>query len=260
MSWLCGDWLSRIPGCESCLKEPGLSICEHTTRVVKSIGAILLPQDCFLCGGATESELLCAACAEDLPSLSQTSCPICALPTPGASICGVCLKQAPHFDATHSLFRYAFPVDRLVQALKYQHRLAVASFFAHALRESSNTWLSQADLVLALPLSSQRLRERGFNQALEIARPLARQLGVPLLIDGYTRTIDTAPQASLPWKERRKNIQGAFECALDLTGKSVIVVDDVMTTGATLNEFARTLKKHGVTKVVNLVVARALRH
>ncbi|MDD5174826.1 MAG: phosphoribosyltransferase family protein [Sterolibacterium sp.] len=147
-----------------------------------------------------------------------------------------------------------------MQALKYQHRLVVAGFFAHTLREASPTTLRQADLLLALPLSALRLRERGFNQALEIARPLARQLALPLLIDGYTRVIDTAPQASLPWKERRKNIQGAFECFLDLTGKTVIVVDDVMTTGATLNEFARTLKKNGAAKVINWAVARALKH
>lgn len=192
--------------------------------------------------------------------MTLSSCPVCALPTPSAGVCGACLKQAPYFDATHCCFRYAFPVDRLVQALKYRQRLVVSNFFARALLEASPTASRQADLLLALPLSARRLHERGFNQALEIARPLARQLGLRLLTDGYTRVIDTAPQASLPWKERRKNIQGAFECTLDLTGMTVIVVDDVMTTGATLNEFARTLKKHGATKVTNWVVARALKH
>lgn len=228
-------------------------------RVGKWLGAALLPQDCFLCGAASGAALLCAACGNDLPRLPAATrrCPVCALPTPGGETCGACLKQPPHFDATHACFRYDFPVDRLVQALKYRHRLVIADYFATSLLEALPR--AQSDLLLALPLSAQRLRERGFNQALEIARPLARRLGLPLPLDGYARVIDTAPQTGLPWNERRKNIQGAFECALDLSGKSIAVVDDVMTTGATLNEFARTLKKHGAASVTNWVVARALR-
>lgn len=223
----------------------------------------MLPQDCFLCAAAAGNDLLCQACANDLPRLPGFCCPVCALPTPLGETCGVCLKQAPHFDATLSCFSYLFPVDCLVQALKYRHRLVVSDFLANALLEALATPPNlppPADLLLALPLSAPRLRQRGFNQALEIARPLSRRLGLPLLVDGYTRVIDTAPQASLPWKERRQNIRGAFECTLDLTGKTVIVVDDVMTTGATLNEFARTLKKHGAARVSNWVTARALKH
>lgn len=222
-----------------------------------------MPQDCFLCAAAAGNDLLCKACSDDLPRLPGFCCPVCALPTPSGETCGTCLKQAPHFDATRSCFSYLFPVDRLVQALKYRHRLVVADFLAHALLEALATPAKlppPADLLLALPLSAQRLRQRGFNQALEIARPLARRLEIPLLLDGYARAIDTAPQASLPWKARHQNIRGAFECALDLTGKEVIVVDDVMTTGATLNEFARTLKKHGAARVSNWVAARALKH
>lgn len=227
-------------------------------RAGRQLGAAVLPQDCFLCGAASGDELLCCACGSDLPRLPALRCPVCALPTPQGETCGACLKSPPHFDATLACFSYAFPVDRLVQALKYRHRLAVSGYLANALRAASPPPVS-ADLLLALPLSAQRLRQRGFNQALEIARPLARHLGLPLPVDGYRRVVDTAPQASLPWKERHKNMQGAFECDLDFSGKAVIVVDDVMTTGATLNEFARTLKKHGAAKVINWVVARALR-
>ncbi len=113
--------------------------------------------------------------------------------------------------------------------------------------------------MMAVPLSLARLQERGFNQALEIARPLARQLGLPLIRTGVVRALHTPPQANLPWKERQKNIRGAFECQIDLTGQSVIVVDDVMTTGATLDELARTLKKHGATHVTNWVAARTVK-
>lgn len=212
-----------------------------------------------MCGAASGDQLLCKPCTADLPRLPTLRCPTCALPTPQGETCGACLAEPPYFDATMACFSYEFPVDRLIQALKYQHRLLVADFLSHALSHSVSS-TEQMGLLLALPLSVQRMRERGFNQAVELARPLAAHLGVPLLIDGYRRTVDTQPQTTLPWKERQKNIQGAFECGTDLTGKHVAVVDDVMTTGATLNEFARTLKKHGAARVTNWVIARALRN
>ena len=242
--------------------EKRLSISpDLAARFRKTLGLALLPQDCFLCGAAAGNGLLCTDCGAGLPRLPVPCCPVCALPTPAGETCGACLKQAPHFDATRACFSYHFPVDCLVQALKYQHRLVVAGFLAQAMLEiQTPSKFPPADLLLALPLSEQRLRQRGFNQAREIARPLAARLGLPLLLDGYRRAMDTAPQASLPWKERHRNIRGAFECALDLTGKAVIVVDDVMTSGATLDEFARTLKKHGATSVSNWVAARALKH
>ncbi|MBP9713432.1 MAG: ComF family protein [Sterolibacterium sp.] len=219
----------------------------------------LLPQDCFLCAAPAGSALLCAACTSELPVLPAPNCPICALPTPAGSVCGACLKSPPYFDATTARYRYGFPVDRLVQALKYQHTLAVARCCAQAMLQSPPAAIPKADLLMALPLSSQRLAERGFNQAVEIARPLAQQLHLPLHTSGYARTIHTPPQARLPWKERHKNIRGAFECSLNLAGKHILVIDDVMTTGSSLNEFARTLKKHGAARVSNWVYARALR-
>lgn len=217
----------------------------------------LLPQDCFLCAAPAGDSLLCPACIASLSHLTPERCPICALPAPDANICGACLKQAPHFDATQAVFRYEFPLDRLIQSLKYAHRLAGADFLGQALAKLPLPF--RPDLILPVPLAPARLAERGFNQAIEIARPLARVLGVPLEISGVHRRRDTAPQASLPWKERKQNIRHAFECELDLTGKTVLVVDDVMTTGATLDELARTLKAHGAAQVENFVVARALR-
>jgi ComF family protein len=200
---------------------------------------------------------LCAACVAGLPRLTPERCPVCALPTPGSAVCGACLKQAPHFDATRAVFRYEFPLDRLIQSLKYAHRLAGADFLGRELAQSPVPF--QPDLILPVPLSPARLAERGFNQAVELARPLARALGVSLETSRVHRRRDTAPQASLPWKERKQNIRHAFECELDLTGKTVLVVDDVMTTGATLDELARTLKAHGAARVENCVLARALK-
>lgn len=226
-------------------------------KAINSAANALLPQDCFLCAARAGDCLLCPACVAGLPRLTPERCPLCALPTPGAAVCGACLKQAPHFDATQAVFRYEFPLDRLIQSLKYAHRLAGADFLGRELAQLSLP--VRPDLILPVPLAPERLAERGFNQALELARPLARLLGVPLETRHIHRRRNTAPQASLPWKERKQNIRHAFECEIDLTGKSVLVVDDVMTTGATLDELARTLKQHGAVRVENFVVARALK-
>ena len=218
--------------------------------------ARLLPQDCTVCGQDSGDRLVCPACEADLPHLAGPLCPICALPATDGAVCGACQSAPPHFDATTAAFRYAFPVEHIVQGLKYRHRLPLAGWLADALLRRIGS--SRGDCILPLPLSAQRMKERGFNQAQEIARPLAQQLGLPLVSDACIRVRDGAPQASLPWKERQDNIRNAFECRIDLTGRTVAVVDDVMTTGATLNEFARTLKLHGAARVENWVVVRTL--
>jgi len=210
--------------------------------------------DCLLCGEESGPELLCAACAAELPALAE-HCPQCALPSPAGAVCGSCLDRPPHYDRTLALWRYEFPCDRLVQALKYRARLALAGFFARSLASRP---LPEVDLIVPMPLHPKRLAERGFNQALEIARGLARRLGRPIEPRGALRVKDTPPQTRLPYEERAKNVRGAFLCKLDLSGASVAVVDDVMTTGATLNELARALKRAGATKVENFVIARTV--
>ncbi|PKO82841.1 MAG: phosphoribosyltransferase [Betaproteobacteria bacterium HGW-Betaproteobacteria-11] len=217
----------------------------------------LLAQDCLLCGANSGQDMLCPPCAANLPALDAPCCPCCAQPVPIAGTCGACLARPPRFDATFALWRYAFPLDQLIQSLKYAHRIASADFFGQAL--AALPCVAPPDLILPVPLSATRLAERGFNQSVEIARPLARRLGVPLELAHVLRCRDTTPQASLPWKERAKNVRHAFECRLDLSGKTVWLIDDVMTTGATLDELARTLKAHGAARVENRVVARAVK-
>ncbi len=231
---------------------------------LRAIGAALLPRDCLLCSAASNNAVLCPDCNDHLPRLTTQRCPQCALPTPTADRCGACLKQAPYFDATTAIWQYDFPIDRMIQSLKYSRRLASADFFGAELAllavPPTTLLASPLDFILPVPLSAQRLKQRGFNQSVEIARPLARQLGIPLELKNIHRHRDTTPQTTLPWKERAKNIRHAFECHIDLTGKTVLVVDDVMTTGATLNELARTLKAHGAVRVENCVLARALKN
>ncbi|MBC7944888.1 MAG: ComF family protein [Burkholderiales bacterium] len=223
-------------------------------RCLKS-AQILVPQSCVLCSGGSSETALCAPCLAALPRLARERCPVCTLPTLSGEVCGACLRHRPKFDRVDCALVYAFPADTLIQALKYDGNLAVAKVLGAVLKASV---ADRPDLILAMPLSKQRLRERGFNQALEIAKFVARELDIPIAIDSCRKTRDTPPQTALPWKERAKNVRGAFVCDMNLAGKKVAVVDDVMTTGATLNEFAATLRKSGASEVSGWIAARTL--
>ena len=209
-----------------------------------------------MCGEESAGEAVCEACACALPHRPQTACPCCGLPGLGGGCCAACERDQPAYDATLALYDFVFPVDAMVHALKYRHRLAMASFFGAALAARAHDFGAQADLVLPMPLHPRRLAERGFNQAVELARPLARARGLPLGLAVVRKMRDIPAQAGLDREARLRNPRGVFECDVSLQGQRVIVVDDVMTTGATLGELARTLKRQGASWVGNLVVAR----
>ena len=217
----------------------------------------ILPQDCLLCGAFSGRAKICAGCAADLPCHPQACCPVCALPTLHGAICGHCLKRPPHFGSTRAAYTYAFPLDRLVQSLKYGHNLAVVSLLADTLATQAAKH-PLPDALIPMPLHPNRLRQRGFNQAHEIAQRIARILRLPVLPQAAARVIDTAPQASLPLKQRRNNLRGAFACDHNLQGKRVAIVDDVMTSGSTLDALAEALLKAGALEVQCWVVARAV--
>jgi ComF family protein len=223
----------------------------------KRLADKLFPQDCLLCGDPIAELLLCVACRADLPLLAATRCPVCALPTAQGTPCGRCIANLPGFDATLAAMAYAYPLEPLILHYKYGTGIALASLFADAI-DGAIPAEGLPDVVTAIPLSRARLVERGFNQALEIAKPLAARRGIPLRADLCVRVRHTGAQADLPYRERRKNVHGAFACIEDLSGMTVAVVDDVMTTGSTLDEFARTLKKWGAARVINWVLARTL--
>jgi ComF family protein len=204
---------------------------------------------CFVCRG-TARETLCEYCDAELPRLRQPACPRCALESASGALCGRCLAQPPHYDATVAALAYRFPADALVHALKFRGELALAPFLSSLLR--ARIGAQAPDCIVPVPLSAQRLRERGYNQALEIAR----HLGGRLELDACARERDAPPQAGLDREARKRNVRGAFSCRRRFVGERVAVVDDVMTTGATLDELAGTLKAAGATSVVNWVVCR----
>ncbi|WP_246167707.1 ComF family protein [Propionivibrio limicola] len=216
----------------------------------------LAPQSCLLCASTSRHAPVCEACTADLPKHELPACPRCAQPTPAGELCGQCLAHPPHYDSTRAAFLYDFPLDKLVQALKYAHRLAIADYLGQQMACTADGIC--ADLIIPLPLHLIRLRERGFNQALELARPISRSHNLQIDTTSCVRLRHTAAQATLPWRDRKENIRNAFYCSTDLTGKRILLVDDVMTTGSSLNECARTLKLHGASAVTVLVAARAL--
>lgn len=217
----------------------------------------LLPCTCLLCGAGSGNAPLCRPCQQDLPPLPACHCPSCLERTTHGERCGACQIAAPHFDRVMALHSYAFPVDHLVQQLKYAASLALARHWGLQL---AGLLSGASGRVVPLPLHPQRLAERGYNQSLEIARVIAGELALPLDRHSLIKIRATRPQAELALKARRENLKGAFECKTDLTGAHVLLVDDVLTTGATLNEAARTLKLHGAGKVWACVIARTLRH
>jgi ComF family protein len=215
----------------------------------------LLPAACVLCGAEAVGRRLCVRCQPLIP-LNTQACARWAAPLPApAPRCGECLGREPAFDAALAACRYEPPLDRLVQKYKYAEGLAVARALAPLLADRVQACGSRPDGLLPIPLHRTRLRQRGYNQALVLAMELARLLGLPVLGDGLDRTRATTAQAGLEADERRRNVRGAFAARPGLP-THMALIDDVMTTGSTLDEAARTLKAAGVTRVQAWVLAR----
>lgn len=229
-----------------------------THRVAGALASALrraLPQACTLCAAASGDAMLCAACARQMPRIGH-ACPQCALPSPDNLLCGACLAKAPPYAAVIAAWHYAFPADRLLQAFKYGGRLALAEPFARAIREAVHARaMPLPDCLIAMPLSTRRQRERGFNHAHEIGRRVASLTGVRL-VRALKRMRDAPPQAGLTLRERARNVRDAFEATQSLAGLSVAIVDDVMTTGATLAAAAVAARAAGAARVEAWVVAR----
>lgn len=192
--------------------------------------------------------------------MSVAGCVQCAGTATTGEVCGECLRESPSFDSTLASYRYDFPLDRLLQSFKFHGGLGLSQLFAKSVVErvrSSQTALP--GLIVPVPLAKRRLVERGFNQSGVLAKEVAKALGVRCDVFALEKTRETVPQAGLDRAARRKNVKGAFACTLPLAGAHVAVLDDVMTTGATVGEAARALKAQGAARVEVWVVARAAR-
>lgn len=214
----------------------------------------LLPATCVLCQTLTQrSRDLCHACEADLPWL-QAACRCCGLAMPAtmnSALCGTCIKQPPPFTSTVALFHYTHPIDRLLTALKFHKQLVYARLLGELLAERVRQHYGEQlpDCIVPVPLHIKRLRERGFNQALELARPVAKELKIKLDFLSCERKKQTMAQSNLPAQQRKHNLKNAFVVKRALTAKHVAILDDVMTTGHTISELSRELQTAGIKRV-----------
>ena len=244
-------------------------------ELAKKLLSILFPSRCILCRQTvSESAVndpvvnkhveICSDCCKSLP-FNKPCCMSCALPLAedinDEVLCGSCIKKSPTFDYCYSLFRYEDKIINLVHQLKFGEKISYARTIGEMLftRLQAEIQLTKEkpECLLPVPLHKARLRQRGFNQSIEIARIVAKKLEIPIEYDVVKRQRSTVTQTGLNAKQRQKNIKGAFRVVGEINYKHVLIVDDVVTTGSTVNELARVLKKNKVERVGVLSIARA---
>ncbi len=211
---------------------------------------------CFFCH-ADSTTYICNSCQQDLFFTTRTRCPVCALPSSTDRICGRCLLSPPAFDLSIVLTDYCYPFDRYLQALKYRHRPELmrlpASSLASTIRHETR---DLPDVLIPVPLHASRQRQRGYNQADLLSRHLGRQLGIKVINNAIVRCRATASQSGLSHVQRRRNMRNAFIQRNPLGEIRVAICDDVITTGATVNELAKVLVANGCPEVQVWALAR----
>ena len=224
---------------------------------------LLFQSNCVLCDDLVKGKIsLCSACRADLPRV-EFACQACALPLlekDQGEYCGQCISIKTSIDYAFNLFHYATPIDYLISKMKFQQQLSAAAILADLLQSELKEGVKShgfPDAFIPVPLYKTRLVERGFNQSLEIIKPLARSKNIPILLDTIERNKDTQAQTKLSKKDRKKNIAGCFSLMQKPVHSHIVIVDDVVTTGATTNELAKVLKQNGVEKVGVWSLARA---
>ncbi len=213
-----------------------------------------LPQSCFFCGDSGD-ETVCELCAADLPCLAEQVCPRCQLAAANGEVCGRCLKKPPVWEHLIAEWQYEFPLDKAMISAKYHHAFAIYRWAA----AQRDAWpFDTSTTLIPVPLAALRLQSRGYNQAQLIAEEMAERFDLRVDVDAAIRIRETDIQQRLNWTERRKNVRGAFVATRSFAGESVVLVDDVLTTGATLNSLARALLDAGAARVDAFVLARVL--
>ncbi|WP_348758999.1 ComF family protein [Candidatus Methylocalor cossyra] len=217
----------------------------------------LYPPTCLLCGDPGQrGRDLCRPCADALPYLRR-ACPRCALPHAEAGPCAACRADPPAFDRAFALFHYQAPVDHLIRALKFGARHPCARLLGTLLADGLEGRGARPEALIPVPLHARRYRQRGFNQTVEIARTVARRLGITLDLGSCRRVRATAPQAQLSARERHENLRAAFAVRPGVGYRHVAIIDDVVTTGATANALAQALRDAGVETIEVWSCARA---
>lgn len=225
-------------------------------KCLKIAQSWVLPPLCLLCGARGEDSGLCAGCLGDLPRLSH-ACSTCALPITDGDLCGPCANRLPIQDEAIALFHYASPIDMLIRRLKFEGDLACARLLGLLMAAGLGMrGVSLPDCLVPVPLHRRRLAVRGFNQALELARPIAGALEIPLDYTCCRRVRATTEQSGLSADARRVNLHDAFAVS-GCPANDVAIIDDVMTTGQTIDALAHALKAAGVARVRVWVCARA---
>lgn len=246
---------------------------EKALRHLKGLGRSFLDL-CFPipCAGCGRKWLLhhegfwCESCLEKIPWISSPICPQCGRPFPKSPsspdhLCGDCLLSTFSFDYARSAVQHAGIVRDRIHQLKFGGHLHWVPALAELLlRTIEREKAPRAQIIVPVPLHVKRVRERGFNQAALIAGVMARRLGVPVRFDVLVRRFWTAPQTRLNRSQRLENVKGAFQVSLssEIRGRIVLMIDDVFTTGTTLNECAKVLKESGAAEIHALTVSRAL--
>ncbi|MBV8679847.1 MAG: ComF family protein [Aquitalea sp.] len=217
----------------------------------------IFKQSCLLCNTRNSQSGLCPACRRSLPLLPAAHCPICAEPATTGDICGICLRRPPAFDALHAPYLFGYPLNAIIYAMKYGKRLELAGTLARLMAEFALKTAISSDIVLPVPLSKERLAERGFNQSAPLAQAIAVTMQSRFSTTLCWRKRNTVPQASLGRAERSRNVRDAFGVKQRIDGLSVTIVDDVATSGMTLSALAEKLKKQGAKRVDAWVLCRA---
>lgn len=222
-------------------------------------GDWLAPRQCGLCARALATNgVICPDCQRALP-WNKYACRRCALPIERGQICGACLSHPPVFEQCIVPFRYEPPISTLIIQLKFQQKLRCARILGELLGESIQNQANKLpECIIPVPLHTQRIRQRGFNQAVEIARPLSKRFNIPLLYAPCYRRKNTRPQSQLSAQGRRRNLKAAFGLQKNIPFQHVAIIDDVMTTGQTVRVLSQLLHREGVQKIEVWCCARAI--
>lgn len=231
----------------------------HSVPLIKKISHFVFPPTCILCHGPSENIDLCAHCLTYCHR-APYRCYQCALPLASATTtpCGTCLKKEPLYQRSITLFDYAEPIAELLNQLKFHQRLVNARVLGELMAEhvkKNYVAVKQPECIIPVPLHSARLKERGFNQTLELAYPIARKLNMLIENTLLERRIDTQQQSLLSAADRRRNLRGAF-IAHSAPYKHIALLDDVVTTGSTIHACCEALQKVGVEQIDIWSIAR----